>query len=191
MKQNTNLVLLLLLLALLGACYLGYTLYPKIHKAPELVADTVLITDTVVHYIPDTVPYYIVRRDTIIYRDTIPTIVDTAEILADYYAFHLYERTWQDSLIWATVRDGITENSIYDETFTYKILRPQTVINNSYTSYSRYITVGAGFPTKSIKHLNVNLEATYVTSKFYVGIGYDAELNCPVIRGGATVFHFK
>lgn len=189
-KTYNYLVAGAVLLALLGVCYFGYTMYPKFNKCPDVLADTVYVKDTILHYIPDTIPYYTVIYDSIVYHDTVYKDVDTAEILKDYFAVHYFTRNWTDSLLTVTLKDAVSRNSLLDNTFTYKILRDQQVINNVINIYSKYVMVGASLPTKSVQHFNLNVEINYVTPKFYVGIGYDAELNCPTIRGGAVVKQF-
>jgi hypothetical protein len=181
------------LLALLGIGYLGYTLYPKYNKCPDIASDTILIKDTVIHYIPDSIPYYIVQYDSIVYHDTVFKNVDTAEILKDYFATHFYTRNWTDSLLTVTLKDQISRNSFGNNVFSYKILRDQQVINNviNNVSYSRYITFGVDVPFKQVEHMNLNIDVLYVTNRYYLGIGYNSELNCPTIKGGIPVFRFK
>ena len=150
MKKTGSYILIgLVLLALAGVFYAGYTVYPKVKPCPQILHDTVYVKDTTVHYIRDTIPYYIVRLDTIIHYDTIPMDVDTAEILRDYFAMKSFTRTWTDSLLTVTLKDVVSRNSFVDNTFSYTILRPQQVINNIINiSPPRYLIVGAGMPLK-------------------------------------------
>lgn len=179
-------------LLLLGG-WAGYKIYPIRHPCPVIVSDTFYYYDSVPHIIWDTVPWYHLVLDSIPYPDTQYVNIDTGKIINDYFARHYFTREWKDSLLSVTLKDVITQNKPVDNSFTYKLLRPQTVINNSTNSYSysRYITVGADFPFKSIKHLNMNLELKYISPKWNVGIGYDAELNCPTVSIGATVLKLK
>jgi hypothetical protein len=119
--------------------------------------------------------------------------VDTAEILKDYYAEHHYTRLWQDTLIAITKRDVIAKNDFLSSDLTYKLLKPMTVINNTVTNnyFSRYIIFGADIPFKQVEHMNINIDVMYVTNRYYFGIGYNSELNCPTIKGGMSAFKFK
>ena len=141
----------------------------------------------------DTVPWYIVKHDSIVYRDTVFKDVDTANILKDYFAIHYYTRFWQDTLIAVTKHDVISKNDFISSELTYKLLKPVTIINNVINNvfYSRYITFGTDLPFKQVQHMNVNIDVMYVTSKYYLGVGYNSELNCPTIKGGVTIFKFK
>jgi len=188
--KNMVLGFLMAMLLFVGG-WAGYKLYPTLHPCPEVSTDTVLVHDTVTHTIPDTIPYYIAGKDSIIY-DTVFKDVDTAAILKDYFAWHFYTRHWEDSLLSVTLHDVVSQNKFGGNEFTYKILRPQTVITNVVdNSRSRYIIFGADIPFKTIDHMSVNVDAMFVTSRFYFGIGYNGELNCPTIKGGVTVARFK
>ena len=193
MRTRDYILVGLVLLALLGCGYFGYTLYPKHNPCPQTASDTVYVYDTAWHTITDTVPWYIVKHDSIVYRDTVFKDVDTAEILKDYYAIHYYTRFWQDTLIAVTKHDVISKNDFISSELTYKLLKPVTIINNVINNvfYSRYITFGTDLPFKQVQHMNVNIDVMYVTSKYYLGVGYNSELNCPTIKGGVTIFKFK
>lgn len=145
MKDRTKnwIIAILFLIVLTGAAWFGYSRYPLLHPVSE-IHDTIIIRDTIFHHIPDTVPWLVVKKDTVIIRDTVPADVDTSAILQAYYDFHVYTRTWNDSSLVVTLRDVISENRVFDSWFDYKITRPQTIINNTTVnySYSRYIYLG-------------------------------------------------
>jgi hypothetical protein len=190
--KNILIGIVIAVLLLLGG-WAGYKIYPVRHPCPVITSDTVYVYDTIWHTIHDTLPWYIIKHDSIVYRDTVFQNIDTIEAVRNYYAIHYYTRFWQDTLIAVTKHDAITKNDFISSELTYKLLKPVTTINNNIinTIYSRYITVGADFPFKSIKHLNMNLEVKYISPKWNVGIGYDAELNCPTVSLGATVLKLK
>ena len=194
MKDSLKDILLgfVLALFLIAGVWGGYKLYPSLHPCNDTAPDTVFVFDTIDHHIPDTIPWYVVKLDTVIYRDTVFKDVDTAAILRDYYAPHYYERSWTDSLISVDLKDVIAENRSIDNIFTYKLIKPQQIIvNEPPVIYSRYLTVGAGMPFKSIKDMNLNIDLVYVMPKWYIGIGYNSELNCPTIKGGATILKLR
>ena len=193
MSKTVNYIVVgFVLLGLLGVFYFGYTLYPKFNKCPQITSDTVYVKDTVWYYIPDTIPYYIVKHDTVFYPDSIPMIVDTMAILKDYYAMHEQEREWKDSLLVVNLIDRISQNKTIDNVFTYKILRPQTVIHNEVINktVSHYIGLGLDIPIKQIKPFIPNVELVYTAPKFYIGAGYNGGLNCPTIKGGSTILRW-
>jgi hypothetical protein len=189
-NAGTVILAIIVLVAFALTAYIGYTTYPKLRPCPEASVDTVFVWDTVTYLIPDTIPYYIVGKDSIVY-DTIPSVVDTAAILKQFYAKYYYTRTWTDSLLTVTLKDVISQNTPIENAFTYKILRPQTLITNVTNNYSygRYITAGVDVPLRNIKYLNI--EAMYVTGKWYAGVGYNAAQNTPTIKGGLTLYRFK
>jgi hypothetical protein len=161
-------------------------------KCPVITHDTTYVWDTVEHHIIDHVPYYVTKWDTIIFRDTIPQKIDTLEILHDYYAIHIYDRVWKDSLLQVNLKDFISENKLLNNDFNYKILRPQSVIINTVDNsilYNRYFTIGLGVPIKDVNYINI--EATYQWNKAYLGVQYMPKINSFGIRGGAVLFKIK
>ncbi len=102
---------------------------------------------------------YAIEIDTLFYPDSVfvPSDVDTAAILYNYFAIYLYNRHWNDSIIQVDLVDTITQNKISGSDFLkYKILRPQEVIINTTTvnNYTKYIyTVYNSYLTNSTKPL--------------------------------------
>lgn len=186
-KQNiiyTGLILLLLLLAFFG----GYKYYPLRNPCPQIARDTVYVYDTVVHFIPDTVPFYIIRKDTVIVNHNIPADVDTAAILADYYAIHYYDRVWEDSLVKITLEDAITENRPLHNIFKYQLLNPQTIIENKIIEnrYSSYLYAGLTVPVTKPEYMSIDLLAA--GKKCYLGVGYSPGMKSFSVKGGVTLF---
>lgn len=191
---------LLVLLILAGAFFGGYKYYAFRNPCAEVQTDTLYIYDTI-REIQDTVPWYIVKKDSIKYRDKhwmdsviAANRVDTSAILADYYAMHYYTRQWydQDSTIKVTSEDAISENRFIDNVFRFQLLKPQTIINNVVNSppvYSRYVTGGFDIPIKGMK--GVEVEATYTTSRYYLGASANPWEKYYGIRTGVTLWKFK
>lgn len=170
--------------------YGGYNYHRKT-SVPQIVTNTVIVHDTTKRVIIDRVPYYIVKRDTIVETKTVFTKVDTAKILQDYYAIHYYTRTWQDSLLKVTLEDAITENVSIDNKFTYEILRPQSIISttvNNSVVWSKRIYFGLDIPIKNIKY--INLEGIYDFKSGYIGMGYYPELKSLSLKAGVKLFQF-
>jgi len=190
-KTANYIVVGLVLLALLGCGYFGYTIYPRLNKCPDIASDTIVIRDTVPHTIPDTIPYYIVKYDSIVYRDTIFKDVDTAAILKDHFAIHYYERSWQDSSLSVLLKDVISQNQPISNEFTYKILRPQTVIHNEYSSYSysRYVTAGLNFLLNDLSYTGI--EMNYIAPTWQGGMGYNFKMKAVTARITGTIVVLK
>jgi hypothetical protein len=125
----------------------------------------------------------------VIFRDTVFKDVDTSAILRQFYALYSYERSWTDSLLTVTVKDVITQNKPLTNVFTYKILRPQTVVTNfvTNTSYSRYVAFGFSVPVKDLSLSTMDL--MYVDRKWYGGVGYGK--GGLSVKGGVTLFRMK
>jgi hypothetical protein len=167
-----------------------------------ITSNIIYIHDTVWHQIPNYQPWYIQGKDSIIYQEKlIPAKVDTIAILHDYYAKHIYNRQWKDSLLDVQVQDQVTKNEISNLNFKYKILRPQEIINNvldNSITYSHYIYGGVSMPIYPFKQYgtisNINyigLNMIYAAPKMYLNVKWT-----PYIKGfefgtGIKILQFK
>ena len=192
MKKTVNYILIgLVLVALISIFYAGYRTYPIINQPPPIDQDTIYIIDTVEYYIPDTIPYLVVKYDSIVYRDTVFKDVDTAMILKDYYALHYYTRYWNDTLLSVTQRDILSENKFVESSFTYKLLKPLQIINNvsnNYTTYSRYLYVGVSTPLRDFNYST--FDVTYAFPAGYLGTGYNKGLNSITFKVGVRLLEW-
>jgi len=191
---------LLILLIFAAAFFGGYKYHALRNPCAVLSTDTLYIHDTI-RTIPDTVPWYIIQKDSIKYRDKkwmdsviAATRIDTNAILEDYYAIHYYSRDWidQDSTIKVMAEDAVSENRIIDNVFSFQLLKPQTIINNVVNSppvYNRYLTGGMDIPIKGMR--GVEFEATYITSKYYIGGSVNPWEKYYGIKTGVTLWKFK
>jgi hypothetical protein len=137
--------------------------------------------------------------DTIIYSDTVFKDVDTAAILKDYFATHVYNRDWQDSLLQVSLIDKVSRNNFTDSRFTYKILRPQeinyTTIDNS-IHYSKYVFLGASLPLSPVKYSGVSnmsylsLSGLYAFPKGYIELTYQPYTKIITLGSGLRLFKF-
>jgi hypothetical protein len=189
MKNKTKnwIIAVLIGVVLIGIFFWGYGT-GKRNNLPIVVNDTIWRVDTVEHRIVDTFPWYIVKRDSVIYRDTVFKDVDTSEILKDYFAIHYHSRTWEDSLLLVKSEDAITENYILDHQFTYKIKRPQSIVNvvDNKISYSSYIYAGV---TGSKNSLFVG--GFYADRRLIFGLGYDPFNKAASASFGLKIASFK
>ena len=188
---NTILITLALILIISGLSFwLGNRYYRLSHPCVPGGPDTLYIYDTITYHIPDTFPYYIVKFDTIIYKDTIFKDVDTGAILKDYFAYHVMSREWRDSLMIINLRDTITRNNIISSDISYKILRPQTVINvYDYTTYDKYFYGGIGIYSTGIEYSSIDV--LYSGPKFSVGLGYSPFVNSINMKAYIPIFKIK
>ena len=171
--KPVNFILAALILVLLGAAFFGgYKYYPLRKPCPQIASDTVYVRDTVIHYIPDTVPWYVYKTDTVIktvvdYKD-----VDTMAILEDYFAIHTYTREWQDSLVHITLEDEITQNLPLSNNFSYRLLKPYTIINNvidNRVTYNRYLYAGLSVPLNDYKYASTSIY--FASDRLLLGVG--------------------
>jgi hypothetical protein len=189
-KVIKYLILVVSVLLLSGAFIGGCQWHKKYRSCPEIVTHTVILHDTILHRIVDSFPYYIVRRDSIVYRDTVFKDVDTNAILEDYFALHYYSRTWEDSLLSAKSEDAISQNGFVDNKFTYRILRPQSITYNQIDNsvhYNKYLLLGLSVPIQDYK--TAQLEAVFVLPKFYIGAGFGSQGLS--IKAGGTLFKLR
>jgi len=187
-----GLAVFLLILAFWG----GWKAHSHFRPCPEVQRDTIRIYDTIIHRIPDTIPYYIVKKDTVIINHNIPAEVDTNAILADFYNFHYYTRDWydinqSDTLIHIRLEDIISQNMPLDNNFSYRYYVPQTIINNSVTnvSYSSYLYAGLSVPFKDYKWSSINV---YLANKaLLAGVGYIPAYGGLNVTAGFKLVRFK
>jgi hypothetical protein len=190
--RNILIALSILLLLLVGAFIVGWKTHSKYRPCPTITSDTILIHDTITHTIVDSFPYYVATLDTIFFPDTILQSIDTAKILKNYFATFIYNREWKDSLVNVTIEDYISQNRPIHNNFSYKILRPQTIINNNIDNsitYNRYFQVGISDQINDYKNLSLN--AQFIMPKWYVEYEYIPNINTHTIGVGVTVFKLR
>jgi len=185
-STNTWITAIVVLILFAAIFYFGYVMRGVWNPLSVPIHDTIIKVDTITHHITSHYPYYIIKTDTIIIRDTLPAIIDTAAILRNYYAWHNYTRTWQDSLLSVSLTDVISENKVFDSDFSYKILRPQEIVNNtniSYT-YTKYLYIGGNITIPDAKWSS--LAVFFGSNKLLYGIGY-----IPYQKGVSGTIAFK
>jgi hypothetical protein len=114
-----NTILLILILSWMG--------YKTCNNKPHGVIGRSDTTISIV-YVKDTNTYTgIIERtsSTQIIERTIPADVDTAAILAKYFAMNIYQRNYTDSLLRLDITDTVTMNQLGTTGIKYQILRPE------------------------------------------------------------------
>lgn len=163
------LLILLLAIGLLSSSfYFGYNYHSD---ELEQFRDTIIVRDTNTYIIFDHSPWYHLVLDTVEYNDTIPFTIDTAQVIKEYFAKYSYTRNWKDSLMDITLHDVVTQNRFDKSTLNYKILRPQTIINNTVVTSTPFnIYIGLDIPLNNKNDLNI--EGIYIKNKRYIGAFY-------------------
>ena len=189
----------------------GWKLYPTFKPCPEVTSDTIIINDTTWHHLYDSLaslpPKEKIKwlpQDTLfVPGDTFFKDVDTAAILKDYFSVFRYHWTKLDSgLLDVSLYTTVTENKPIKYELDYKILKPQTVVNNTIdnsVTYNKYFQFGVNLPVycyskdtlSKLNIMNVSLEASYVFPKGYVGVGWQPNTETINARAGVTLFKIK
>jgi len=192
LKKNAALLLGGLAIFVMFACFISGCNYHKNHfKCPEIKKDTVLIYDTIPHYIIGSFPYYLQGKDSIIH-DTIPKDIDTLAILHDYYDKHIYDRKWENDTLLVNLNDTITRNEPIGNIFKYKIKIPFTTINNTQDNsihYTKYIYAGISIPFKDIEYTEFSILSTFKGG--YAGIGYSPLQKGVSLKTGIRLFKWQ
>lgn len=173
---------ILFLIVLIGTWIFGYTRYPVWHPQEHGSDSIVYIYDTTPHGIPDSFPFYVIIKDSIKYRDPIwmdsviqANKVDTSSlntIFREFYSFNYYTRIWQDTLVQISINDMITENRPDDNNFSYKLLKPLTIIDNTTTTniYTKYLYLAGSVTLPDSKYSSFGLYGSFPKTIF--GISY-------------------
>jgi hypothetical protein len=193
-SQKKYIIIIVAFISLIAITYIsGCQRGKKLKQCPQITSETVYIHDTVTHFIYDIYPAYIEGKEKIIYID-VPAKVDTALILKEYFAQHIFNRKWQDSLLAVNLVDTISQNKPVGNLFSYKILRPQTIVTNTIDNsvhYTKYLTFGLDLPISNFNF--IELEGTYNFNKGYIGLGWTPKLNIKKIniRMGINILKIK
>lgn len=199
---KTYLIIVAVIIVALFSAYIGGCQHGKKLCTTDIVTNTVIVHDTLIHQIVDTFPYYIQGEERIIYRDTgTYHVVDTAYILRDYFATHITDNIFQDSLLKVDLQMHISENQLMHSVFKYRILRPQEIINTTVDKsvhYYRYVYFGTGLPVYPFKSNNnisninyIQLEGIYAFPKGYVRAGWQPYTKQFNLSAGVKIFKFR
>ena len=158
------------------------------------VCDKYTITPRSIEYKIDSIPYQVsipapYKVDSIIEVE-VPANVDTAKILAKYYAKHVYTRTYEDSNIRAVIKDTISENKPSEALLTYQILKPTQIIVNNELNLKPVNKYFLGASARSDTSLSIN--AFMLTKKEHlIGIGFDPLSKVVSATGAIKIFGRK
>jgi hypothetical protein len=108
------------------------------------------------------------------------------------HAYEVYDREWKDSLLYVNIIDTIHRNEPIGNLFSYKILRPQQIVYNQYSSdliYNSYLYVGFDLTLPDMKYTAI--EAIYAWNNALVGIGYSPTAKTISAKIAGPILKFK
>lgn len=189
MKNNwifASIICIVLALSFFG----GYQYRKLQHHCPIPVSDTVLVYDSVPHIIYDTLPWYHIVLDTIIYDSIQYNNIDTTAIIKDYFAKHVYDRKWENDTLLIKIQDTITQNTSIGNKLNYTIKIPfSTVNNNYYNVYKRYLYGGIAIYPNNYNFSQVEL--MYGGKNIYTGLSYMPFQKAYLIHFGINILNRK
>jgi len=148
-----------------------------------------VIRDTIVEYvtIEKEYPVYVpkIKYVTKVDIDTFTTPIDTAAILADYYAIKTYEDTQVLDSLDLTITDTVSQNQILGRKIAYNFTYPRKTIKETIYINPRefYIGVGLTGDQTQINYLGSELMYRNKRKQAYgFGIGVNQDLQ-PVFTG--------
>lgn len=124
--MKTNLYIFILMLFIGLASFWQGCQYGKKHELQITYDTTTTNKDSLVF---DTNRYDMPHHILIPTYDTteIPSTIDTAQIIKNYYTKHFYNDTFKDERIALNIADTLFQNTITHRNVSYKILRPDTI----------------------------------------------------------------
>ena len=114
----------------------------------ETRTDTLRVRDTILFPAPLTV----------IYRDTIPTPIDTAAVLAEHFAHKNYSVRYEDTAIKAVTDITITENGVENVALDYELLHKHTLTTKTVFKEQKFALTLGGSLTYSIPNKKPGFE---------------------------------
>ena len=146
-----------------------------------------IIRDTIIEYvtIEKTYPVYVpkVKYVTKVDIDTFSTPIDTATILADYYAVRTYEDTQVLDSLDLTITDTVSQNQILGRKIAYNFTYPRSTIRETIILNKRELYFGIGVTGNQDQLQYLGGEMVFKNKKrqaYGLGVGVDQNL-VPVI----------
>lgn len=179
--QSLIILILIIVILLMRACDGGGNQIDIDEDTKIIQVDTIVKVDTIEVekevYVPKWKTKVVTKVDTV--EKLVLQDVDTLKILKDYYELYAYQDTLTfDTLGYAVVKDTITENSILNRQYTYKI--------NKYTNEIEvvrlidqtefYIGVGSRVNGRLINYMGVEgLMRSKKGNTFMLGVGLNED----------------
>ena len=201
-KKNTAILLGSFAIFVMFACFVSGCCYHKNHsKCPEITTNTIILHDPYWYHIADSLsnlpPKEKIKwqpQDTFFTpSDTFFKNVDTAAILKNHFSVFRYKWDKLDTgKLELNLFTTISENKPLKYELDYKILQPQTIINNTQDNsihYAKYIYAGFDLPFKNIEYASVDV--LYAFSRGYLGFGYIPLQKGLSLKGGVNLFKWQ
>lgn len=174
--QSLLIVVLIVVIFLMRQCSGGVS-----PIEPQTIRDTITEYITVEKETSIYVPKikYVTRVDI----DTFSTPIDTAAILADYYAIKTYEDTQVLDSLNLTIIDTVSQNLIMGRQISYKLTYPRTTITEKIYLVKRELYFGLGLTSNKDQIQYLGGELLYKNKKrqaYGLGVGVDQNLG-PVV----------
>lgn len=157
--KDWNLILIALLLI---SCIIIQDLYCNRGKGQTLThTDTIRVYDT---------NTYIRFKDSLqiqkkILPDTIP-VFDTTKTIIEFFTKNIYTDSMGDSNVLIVITDTLFKNQIVNRKYQYNLLKPQTIITNTYTVNQNPLSFG----------VSVGYGVSKDGLSPYVGVGFSYRL---------------
>ena len=183
MKKYFKNIQSLLIVVLIVVIYLMRQCSGPIESTERVVRDTITEYVTIEKEYPVYVPKvkYVTKVDI----DTFSTPIDTAAILADYYAIRTYEDTQVLDSLDLTITDTVSQNQILGRKIAYNFTYPRKTIIEKHYINQRELYFGLGLAGNKDQIQYLGGEMLYKNKKkqaLGLGIGVDQTL-APVISG--------
>jgi hypothetical protein len=181
MKKYFKNIQSLLIVVLIVVIYLMRQCSGPIEPTERIIRDTVIEYVTVEKEYPVYVPKvkYIIKTKI----DTFTTPIDTAAVLADYYAIKTYEDIKVLDSLNLTITDTISQNQILSRKISYNFTYPRTTIKETIYINKRELYVGLGLTGNKDQLQYLGGEMVFRNKKrqaYGLGVGVDQNL-VPVI----------
>ena len=150
--NKDNIIWLLLFFACLASMFfVGYKVHEDISNTGRDTTRTIVQRfDSTIHVITSTPGTTSTNEHTIIKSDStvyMVPVIDTAaihQIIESWFTHYYYAQTLRDSNIEATISDSIAQNRITHRKFSYKILRPDSIVTLTITQPKNNTNLYAG-----------------------------------------------
>jgi len=207
LKKNLAIIGFFVALFVMFICFISGCNYHKNRHPCNIQSNTITIIDSSTNKIIDSLQCIIdslmslpieerikwLPRDTFFTPiDTFFKDVDTVAILKNHYSVFRYHWYKLDTgKLELDLYTTVTRNMPIKYELDYKILQPQTIINNTQDNsihFKKYIYTGIDFPF-NIEYASIDV--LIATERLYIGAGYIPLQKGVSVKGGIRLFKFE
>lgn len=174
--QTILIIVLVIIILLMRECSGGKNVTtPRIER--DTIVEYVTVEKTTEVYVPK------IKYITKIKIDTFNTPIDTAAVLADYYAEKYYEDEQNLDSLYLVIIDTLSENSIIGRQIKYTLKYPVTTVTVKEYINQRELYYGIGLDMSTLNYFGGELFYRTKKSQGYgLGVGINNKLQ-PVVMG--------